>query len=137
MDLYLDFKRFYQRLENDYKRFGNLVIAYDFDDTVYDTHKRGATYTQVISLLRRWRPYAKFIVWTVSPPERFDFIRYYLTTNDIPYDTINENIHPPDSKIPEARKIYANIYLDDRGGLMTAFTALKTLISKIENDELH
>ena len=52
MDYYLDEENAYQRLLNEYQQYGSLVVAFDFDNTVYDFHQQGHSYQDVICLLQ-------------------------------------------------------------------------------------
>lgn len=45
MDFYLDPENCYQRLEDEFKKYGKLIFCVDFDDTLYDFHNVGRTYT--------------------------------------------------------------------------------------------
>lgn len=129
IDYYLKRKNFYKRLEKEYKKYGMLIIAYDFDDTVYDFHKQGRTYNKIIKLLREWKGFAYFIVYTASDETRYPDIKRYLKENDIPFHTINENIDT--LNVPHGKKLYYNVLLDDRAGLNTAYWALKKLIRQV------
>lgn len=133
MDYYMDYRNVYQRLENEYKKYGKLIILVDYDDTLYDTYKRGETYSQVIELIRRWAPYADLIIWTVSTEDRYPQIEADLKARDIPYDGINRpsplNPYPIDKN---TRKIYCNAQIDDRCGIAVIYSALLELITKIE-----
>jgi hypothetical protein len=40
MDYYLNTENSSNRLLVEYNKYGTLVVAYDFDDTVYDFHKK-------------------------------------------------------------------------------------------------
>ena len=55
MDFYLQSNNSYNRLEEEFKKYGKLIFCVDFDDTIYDFHKKGRTYENVISLLHRWK----------------------------------------------------------------------------------
>ena len=120
MDHFLDPENTYQRLMNEYKKYGRLIIAYDYDDTVYDYHNRGSSYGDVIELLRKLRPYAQFIVFTSCGSDKEEEITEYLTSHDIPWDTINEDIIPDFG----GRKVYYNLLLDDRAGLKEVYDLL-------------
>lgn len=50
MDFYLQSNNSYNRLEEEFKKYGKLIFCVDFDDTIYDFHKKGRTYENVISL---------------------------------------------------------------------------------------
>lgn len=116
------------RLIEEYEKYGSLVVAYDFDNCVYDYHLKGHDYSEVIALIRQAKEAGCYlIVFTASQdlPKVADF----LYSNDIPYDKINEN--PPFYK-SNSRKIYYNILLDDRAGLLSAYKQLKTVINHIK-----
>ena len=87
MDTYIDHKNVVKRLVDEYKFHGGLVVAYDFDNTVYDYHKKGDTYDMVVDLLKTLEkvPGISLVVWTGTANERHDFVRVYLQANDIPY----------------------------------------------------
>ena len=123
MDYYLNRSNSSNRLLEEYEKYGKLVVAFDFDDTVYDFHKKGRYYNELIGLLRKLKDVNCFLIcWTGQ--EDTDFVASYLHDNTIPFDTINEN--PPFHK-SSSRKIYANAYLDDRGGLLQVFEELERL----------
>lgn len=54
MDFYLQAGNSYQRLEDEFKKYGKLIFCVDFDDTIFDFHKKGRTYDDLIQLLKRW-----------------------------------------------------------------------------------
>ena len=131
MDYYLNNDNVYQRLEDEYKKYGKLIIAYDFDDTVYDFHTKGRDYEQVIQLLRRWKNYAELIVFTGNSSDKYAFIEEYLMIHKIPYTSING-----DSSVKtNSRKIYYNALLDDRAGLSVIYNCLNKLMNKIQEGE--
>ncbi|WP_422661699.1 hypothetical protein ACK8P5_26620 (plasmid) [Paenibacillus sp. EC2-1] len=120
-DPYLDYGVAIHRLTEEWLSYGKIIIAYDFDSTVFDYHKEGHEYPEIIGLLQRVRNHAHFIVFTSCDPEKYGEIGRYLRDNDIPFDTINENM----PFIPfNGRKVYYNILLDDRAGLSSAYFIL-------------
>lgn len=128
MDYYLDNSNAYNRLAEEFVKYGKLIIAVDYDDTLYDFHNKGRTYNMLRSLLLRWRPYAQIIIFTGSGEDEYPAIERYLHENFIPYDGIN-----CDSVVrSSSRKIYANVYLDDRAGLDSAYEMMLNLITEIE-----
>lgn len=132
MDYYLNPVNCYQRLEDEFVKYGKLIIAVDFDDTIYDFHRLGRTYTNVINLLKRWDRYAQIIIFTGNGVDKFPEIESYCNRYGIPYDGIN-----CDSAVKvNGRKMYANAYLDDRGGLPMVYDHLNILIEKIEKGEI-
>jgi len=124
MDFYLNPLNSSNRLIDEYQRYGSITIAYDFDDTVYDFHKKGRIYDQVISLLSELKSINCFLIcWTGQ--EDIAFVNDYLIKNNIPFNTINEN--PPFYK-STSKKVYANAYLDDRAGLKQVYDELTYLV---------
>lgn len=128
MDYFLNSQNTYKRLMDEFVAHGKLIIAYDFDDTVFDYHNRGESYENVINLLRRLRPYANFIVFTACPKEKEGKIISYLKENKVPYDTINEDIIPKFG----GRKVYYNLLLDDRAGLREVYDLLIRFLDDVE-----
>lgn len=129
-DPYLDAERVYTRIRDEFLKYGRLIIAFDFDDTIFNTHNNeGWHYDKIIKLLQRWRPYAYMICWSASTEARYPKMRDYMEWFEIPCDAINANAPWIEER---GRKIYANIYLDDRAGMNTSYWALERLISEIE-----
>lgn len=132
MDYYLSSKNCYDRLVHEYKKYGKLIFCVDFDDTLYDFHQLGRTYDDVMELLRRWEPYSEVIILTGNGEDKYPMIEEYLKSNNIKFKGIN-----CESSVPVAgRKTYANVYLDDRGGLPCIYAILDSIIDKIERGAL-
>lgn len=124
IDFYLEDNASFNRLLEEYTKYGSLVIAYDFDDTVYDFHKKERTYHQVIELLQDLKSIGCYLIcWTGN--QDLTFVNNYLKENSIPCDGINDNPVFYDSN---SRKIYANAYLDDRAGLKQVYRELKSIV---------
>lgn len=128
MDFYLNPENSSNRLVDEYNKYGTLVVAFDFDDTVYDFHKKGRIYSDVIKLLQNLKAINCYLIcWTGN--EDSEMVVNYLIENKIPYDALNEN--PPFHKSGN-RKVYANAYLDDRAGLKQVYDELNNLVSTIK-----
>lgn len=132
MDFYLSEENCYQRIEDEFKKYGRLIFCVDFDDTIYDFHKLGRRYDDVISLLHRWEDYSEVVILTGNGEEKYPEIEKYLADNNIKYKGINcdSSVHVG------GRKTYGNVYIDDRGGLPCVYRMLDKLITKIENKEI-
>lgn len=127
IDNYLNSENTYKRLLKEYKEYGSLVVAYDFDNTVYDYHQQGHKYPKVIALLRQLKKANCYlIIFTANEDE--NFIKSYCLNNQIPFDVVNKN--PPFFN-SDARKIYYNVLLDDRAGLKETYETLIKLLSNI------
>lgn len=131
MDEYLKPTSSFLRLLKEYKQYNSLVVAFDFDNTVYDYHKKGETYYFVSELLRELKEIGCYLICFTANPDEY-FVSTYLKLNNIPFNKINEN--PPFFK-SESRKIYYNALLDDRAGLLQVYNDLKTLTIHIKQNE--
>ncbi len=133
MDYFLNDLNCIDRLYSEYKKYGSLIVAYDYDNTVYDFYQRGDKFDEVINLLRECKNLGFHLtVFTSCNDDRFPDIKKYLTENNIPFDGINET---PDFIPFKGRKVYYNVLLDDRAGLASAYDQLWTLIYKIKGEQ--
>jgi hydroxymethylpyrimidine pyrophosphatase-like HAD family hydrolase len=133
MDKYLEKDSAYNRLWAEYQKYGSLIVAVDFDDTLYDFWNTGESYEQVRQLVRDLhKANCYIIIWTGN--QNTEFVINFLKENNIPYDSINDEA--PVSKkvlgdnIP--RKVYANVYVDDRAGLNHIYNDLRRLLTNLE-----
>ena len=132
MDFYLDPENCYQRLEDEFKKYGKLIFCVDFDDTLYDFLNAGRTYGDVMALLIVWEDYSEVVIFTGNGEDKYPMIENYLAAYGIKYKGIN-----CDSSIEvNGRKTYANVYIDDRGGLPLVYEHLQRLIEKIKKGEV-
>ena len=117
----------YNRLLKEYQQYGSIVVAFDFDNTVFDYHAQGLDCSEIIDLLQKLKSINCYlIIWTAS--DDWDFIKDYCQKHHIPYDSINEN--PPFFK-SESQKIYYNELLDDRAGLHESYLRLLKLYNHV------
>ena len=128
IDEYLDTEKSYKRLKEEFNGHGRLIIAYDLDSTVFDYHHKNESYEMVKDLIRKYKNYAYFIVFTSSEPDRYDEIKEILDKENLPYDSINDDA----PFIPfKGRKVYYNILLDDRAGLSQTYNELLRLYNEV------
>jgi len=126
--LFLNPESTYKRLLTEYTKYGSLVVAFDFDNTVYDYHQQGLDYSEIVDLLQKLREINCFlIVWTANEDEAF--VKNYCETHQIPFNSINQN---PPFFTSNSRKIYYNELLDDRAGLRESFDRLLKLYNHIK-----
>lgn len=133
-DPFMDEDRVLCRLRDEFKRYGKIIIAYDYDYTINNNQGEPYEYPALIQLLKDWRAYAHFICYSASPKNRFPTMRARLVELDVPLDFINENI--PGVQVPQRAKIYYSILLDDRAGLGECVRILRRLLNEIKLDEL-
>ena len=131
-DPFMSKEKVKDRLRNEFKKYGQLIIAFDFDYTVHNFHGEDYTYSFVTELLRGWRPYAKLIVFSASPETRYPYMKEYLDNKGIPFDVINDEVLERNY----TRKIYYNVFLDDRAGLGETAEILFELLEEIKNGDV-
>jgi hypothetical protein len=129
-DKYCDTDACVKRLWDEYVKHRKLIVAFDYDETVFDYHKKGRTYEKVINLLRECQDLDFYLVlFTACDPSQYEDQRNYLRELGIEIASINEN--PIDLPFGNNGKIYYNILLDDRAGLGQAVDILQTLVTRI------
>lgn len=130
IDRYLNEQQCVDRLLNEWERYGILIVAYDYDHTVFDYSKNGDTYENIVRLLRKLkRMGCHLVVFTSCDETRFPDIKKYLDDNDIPFDSINET---PDFIPFKGRKIYYNALLDDRAGMSAMYRILSEVTEIVD-----
>ncbi|MCC6721544.1 MAG: hypothetical protein IT243_05030 [Bacteroidia bacterium] len=129
MDFFLDDNNCVSRLFEEWQKYNSLIVAYDFDNTVFDYYHKGHTFGDVIELLRECHKLGFYLtVFTSCSEDRYPEIIKYLEDNDIPFNSINDS---PEYIPFKGRKIYYNVFLDDRAGLSSAYTQLWRVIYNI------
>jgi hypothetical protein len=119
-----------ERLMSEYERHKSLIVAFDFDDTVFDYHQKGRTYERVLALLQRcYQLRFHLVLFTACSPDKFDGMREYLADKGIGVSAINEN--PIPLPFGSSGKIYYNILLDDRAGLGQAVEVLSQVLERV------
>lgn len=121
-----------KRLFKEWQKHPKLIIAVDFDSTLYDYEQKGDTYNHIITVLKKCNQLGFYVVlWSASKPERFAFMQEYTRSLGIEIASINEN--PIPLPFGNDKKIYYNILLDDRAGLGQALDTLEIVIGMIES----
>jgi hypothetical protein len=132
MDYYLKEQNCIDRLVEEWSNYGKIVLGIDFDDTLYDFHKKGRKYDNVIALIKRCQVIGcHTVVFTANDDTKhYEFIKEYLSKEGIQVDTVNDNI----PSVPfKTRKVYYNILLDDRAGLSSAYSTLLRTVEIMES----
>jgi hydroxymethylpyrimidine pyrophosphatase-like HAD family hydrolase len=91
-------------------------VAFDFDGTLCENKfpEIGEPKKDIIKLLEIFHENDwDIIIWTCRSNEYQEAMKKWLDAKEIPYDFINEN--PNTYFKNESRKIYADIYIDDKG----------------------
>ena len=118
------------RLKEEYDKYGKLIVAFDFDNTIYDFHNNGGDYSEVIELLKECiKLEFDLILFTVDedPYKISEKIRW-LVSNDL-WNYKSSHFFVYTSPIfSGSRKPYYNILLDDRAGLEESYNILKQVV---------
>ncbi len=133
-DPYLDNSLCIERLYKEYKKHKKLVVAVDFDSTIFPWERKEDKFPKVIALLKKCQSLGFYIcLFTASKPERFNFMREYLGFAGINVSSVNCNPFP----LPYGNhgKMYYNILLCDRTGISAAYEILNTVVERIENEK--
>ena len=134
IDEYLKPNASFLRLYEEYDKYKSLIIAVDFDNTLYDYHKKGEKYLQVMKLIDDLKSIGcVIIIWTAN--RDIKFVISYLKAYGIDYDLINEDAPIIDMVFEglPSRKIFANAYIDDRSGLRQTYDELSLLVSLVKD----
>lgn len=138
MDQYLMPNASFKRLYEEYKKYGSLVIACDFDHTIFDFHEVGATHNMVITLLKDLIELnCKVIIWTGNVNEKL--VNDYCVSHGLAIYGINVNSDVSEKyygklgHVPP-RKLFANVYLDDRAALHSIYAELELLVWLIKKE---
>lgn len=133
-DPYTDTSFCVKRLLDEYARHKKLIVACDYDDSVYDYHGKGYRYNRVISVLKRCTALGFYIVpFTGSPLDKYESIYAHFATLGIKVSPINTNPFP--MPFGNNGKMYFNILLDDRAGLGQSLDVLEQVLDYIETSD--
>lgn len=128
MDTYASYDNFKRRLNYEYYEYGKLIIAVDFDSTIFPYHKDTTCY-DVIRTLERWSNHAYIYIFTARSEDKYEEIYDYCSDLDINFRNINVGSSEVDFG---GRKPFYNLLLDDRAGLDFGIRALNEIMDKIE-----
>tara|TARA_R110000764_G_scaffold22306_2_gene55699 strand:+ start:132 stop:539 length:408 start_codon:yes stop_codon:yes gene_type:complete len=119
------------RLLTEYDQHNKLIVAFDFDDTVFPYSDANNDCQVVIDLLKRCQERDFYLVcFTASSSDRYDFITEHMESKGIKVASINVN--PIPLKFGHNGKIYFNILLDDRAGLPSAMAVLSEVLDTMD-----
>lgn len=131
MDEFLIPHASFKRLYEEYKKYGSLSIGIDFDNTIFDYHNKGYDYSCVIDVVIRAQELGnKLHIFTANPDH--DKVKAHCAEKGIIIEGINTDGH---SLGWESRKPFYSILLDDRAGLLSAYTDLLQLVETLEGEK--
>ena len=131
-DEYLIKGRTYKRLKEEYYKYNSLWIYVDFDNTIYDYHKKGYTYTKMIDLLISAQMIGmKIVIFTANNQE--EMIKQYCKDIGLIIEGINLDGIPLGWS---SRKPFYSLLLDDRAGIVSAYRDLRKLVNEVHRNLL-
>lgn len=123
-----------KRLLDEYHKYGKLIVAFDFDNTIFDFHQIGGDYSCVIELLRECAKLGFELVLFTTEEDRIKLEKKVNKTHAIlqlePNYYLSVNMS---SVFTNAKKPYYNILLDDRAGLEESYNILKFVVDEAKN----
>lgn len=137
IDPYFNTKLCVNRLYEVYKKHGSIIIACDFDETIFPFHSPDDKFHGVIEVLQQcseldW----DIVIFTSGLNERHDFMRQYCNESGINIRGININTRPEINFGRDGAKIYYNILLDDKAGLGQSTQILKEVVERVFQEKL-
>ena len=126
-DRFFQFSEQEERLWKEYQSHKKLIVAFNFDSTVFDPNKKGDTFDHIEALLRKCVEH-EFILMLFTTRERKQLTSAVEYCKSKGYEPNYVNISP----VSKTRKPFYNILLDDRSGLFEAYQTLNQIIIKIE-----
>lgn len=122
-----------ERLLDECLEHGGLIVAFDFDNTIYDYHKKGYDYSEVIKLLKDCCKLGfTMVLFTAELDEKnIETKKKYCEELGIKVDYVNES-----PVMKGSAKPYYNILLDDRAGLLEAFDNLSFVVECMKLGDL-
>jgi hypothetical protein len=116
----------YDKIAGVFAAHNNLIIAVDFDDTIYDWKNQGFDCDYVVDLVKRCQQKlnAKIILFTCRQGLHLAWAIEYCVQKGIKLHGVNENPDYP----PTFGKPFYNILLDDKASLGPTCEALEALL---------
>ena len=112
------------RLHREWCKHGQLIVAVDFDDTVYGHASRHHRVQKVLQDCVKLNFH--IVLFTAASSDRYHTMQNYLLDLGIEIASINRN--PISLPYGHNGKPYYNILLDDRAGLACALDTLETVV---------
>ena len=124
-----------ERLEEEWRTYGKIIIACDYDDTISPWKMQNRDFKRVFEVLKVAKETGAFIViFTACKEDRYPEITNYCLDNGLVIDGINKT--PIDLPYGNDKKIYANVFIDDRAGLNESLNILEMAMYRIRGSKL-
>jgi hypothetical protein len=120
------------RLISEWEQHDKIIIACDFDDTIFPWKMNNTDFKRIINILKDARNVGAYIViFTARESDRHEEVIKYCSEIGLEIDGINKT--PIDLPYGNNTKIYANIFIDDRAGLNESLNILEMAMDVIRN----
>jgi len=118
-----------KRLLSEYDEYGDLLIAFDFDSTLFDLYETGLNTRPIIDLVKKCQKLKlTTILWTAIVDEwSLTYKKRIVKDMGLNFTFYNES-----PVLNNSRKPHFSILLDDRAGLKSAFEVLSAVVKAIE-----
>jgi hypothetical protein len=127
--------KYHKRLYEEWIQFGKAIIAVDFDDTISPWKFKDADdliqFDKTINLLKICKQTGAYVtIFTACNQDRYEEIKSYCASKGLEIDSINQT---PVDNIPYGKngKIYANVFLDDRAGILETIEMLEECVYRV------
>lgn len=129
MNNYTNLRKCVDRLKSDYAKHGNLLIAFDFDSTLFDLEEDGLDMQPVIDLALRCQKAGMIMcLWTACTDDwSLAYKKRIVKDMGLNFQYINAS-----PALNQSRKPHFSILLDDRAGLASAFEILTITLNELE-----
>lgn len=128
----MEIDKYVNRLFEEWKQHGKIIASVDFDDTIaiYNAgFNNKEEIERTIKLVKDvYLVGAYIVIFTASNQDRYPEIQKYCEEIQLPINAINKN--PIELPYGNHGKIYYNINLCDRSGLIQALDILETAMYK-------
>lgn len=127
--------KYTQRLIYEWRLHNRLVLALDYDDTIFPYKTAtGEECLELIEYIRSIQDKLWIIIWTASKPARYKEIESYCSSVGLEIVGIN-TAAIPNLLFGTDSKPYFNILIDDRAGKEQAINQLKTAYKEVYGDK--
>lgn len=123
-----------QRLLIEWRTHGKIILAVDFDSTIYPYHTldNKKDIDRTIDLVKKaYEIGAYIVIFTASIEDRFKFIEDYCKSINIPISSINKN--PIELPYGNNGKIYYNLNICDRSGINESLNILEEVMNEMKH----
>ena len=122
------------RLEEEWRQYGKIIVACDYDDTISPWKMTNVDFKRVFDVLNVAKQTGAYVViFTACKEDRYPEITNYCLENGLEIDGINTT--PIDLPYGNNKKIYANIFIDDRAGLNESLNILEMAMYRIRGSK--